>query len=87
MLERYFFEYTFNKSQINERSDTLQKIFMIIYQVVRIIHFFLTVHELKVHKGFIKGFMTAHILETSHSIFIFFYEIGTNRSHGDVVPV
>lgn len=58
-----------------------------IYQVVKIIHLFLTVHELKTHKGFIKGFVTTHILEMSLSIFIFLYEIYMNILHGNVVTV
>lgn len=50
--------------------ESLQKILMSIYQVIKIINFFLTVCEVKIHKSFIKGFMTTHILEMSHSIFI-----------------
>jgi len=53
----------------------------------KIIHFFLTVHDLQVHKGFVKGFVTTRILQKCHSIFICLYEICQNRSHGDVEPV
>lgn len=67
--------------------QSLQKIFMSIYQVIKIINLFLTVCELKVHKSFIKGFMTTHILEMSHSIFICLYEIYMNRLSEFVVPV
>lgn len=67
--------------------QSVQKIFMSIYQVIKIINLFLTVCEVKIHKSSIKGFTTTHILEMSHSIFICLYEIRMNRLYVFVVSV